>query len=1830
MSPHEGGWLFRDGPGRDDKGRAKTTLDNLRAQMSDAWDRAWVATEDWVDWAQTRGNDFQEAVGFGHHDGTGGWEFGIWMILDTAVGLVGWMIFGSAWGNVKVGMKRMIQIGAVMLLCVIAHYVWAVCYPVVSIIMAVLMAVVWACKKVLRLVGTVMFYSQKWTGGAPEAADAEFHGPGTGVVPETAVLRTFKRSGDNQKLVVVKRGGEVAVFNVGTDSVTIRSHGLYLPVEPDTVRGDPGLSQLLSRQDKIHLCRNSACTEEGGEHFAEYAVAKKFVPEKFQSAQAKQGAMSATKKVWDWMMPAGNKAVRTVVGRMKEFASESETEDCRCVAATISWKTSEGVQMLSDARCTGVGSQFSQLLTEDVPVGTGSTCPEDVYLCSKHASMYLSKRYPQKCGNSECMNHGNKFHSGVRLCNEHFPGRGRREEASSSTQRSRTRSRARNQGGDAAMPPEEDNDADMEVDDEENGEVGARQLLRGASEARREPSARPPRRSHSRSPGHTPKSNIQRNLARIEMLSSPGSEPESRLLELFFEKYANGKAEGTKEDQVRSTIERERVMDREDVLKRLIEEAKHEQARGQRGLTRFIQKWQKEVAVMEKPRDTPSDWSMVSGPSQQASPLQPAVPPIPASFQEVSQPHLDAKPVEGDRPSKVDVKTKGEVATLKIAAPSVYKDDRRAGAGAARGSEDDEPVAQIAKALQHQTAELASLVRSQAEGSGTQPAGTLKGLNRQSEELVYLMRACGQYDVKVGAGEHGQGLANALLAAQVGASTRLRTAGFRQKMSQRLAVGLAGPYWGVNDKHALSAADFVGYTDAELDQFASEARGGKGAAEQRPPAPTRFDEWVARVRRQNDVWALLYGAEWKPVRNNALELLSEWHLSSPHRWPLNVVMDLWEELHWRCVEDFKVVLRNLKREIGRETITLNELKFHALMPGPDGNAWLVMPNTFDLERPGSWFQEEILPRIDRKQDRLLWNLTWQGGAKRDRPAQGPSTSAGGVAQDQDRPTIKSLWGPKLSPEEVNKAKERAPLDRNGTLLCWGNLCHVGCSTANCQRSHEGLRGSFESLDPCVQMQFLKRGGLKRMKMETKESVGLKIKEIRAKVDKDKADKIQDGKRRGSKAGRGETEEHASEKVENQGTETSSTKAGECRQVRFQEVPEQFHVDYTKDEDIEQYVKGPDQKWGENAHVPQKEHGGRDGESAPEDARKLVQAAQALGKSETLQRFEKASDDLYAWAAARVARDPGIDATSLLREMATYGLGETAREAADMLEGEDGGRAGSQRIDVLEAKWDFNTGQPGIGTVKIDGESWKYYDYKEEVYMTEELSSLLKIPEPVKEKRQCVTLSLAAGLLQHQQGDVPSVGEAQKEAQQLRLEQARQAVEAAGTMGEPEEMVSAVDETRVYVHDIVQAHHEKDFRSLAVFPLQKLQEARLVVIRADFRGGLIVESVVGSQWQPGGWDLPVLIWKGHMMLLEAPEKASLERLVESADYVATPALGFTFFWHSRHDQPRTAPGQLFCRLCKPARRAGNWVTQCRQHSCLATVATMAGGDPTSRVIREVCPASGQDPNTSLVLQEVFAGTGRITAAWRKNGVALEPVEVFEQPHAKEGYKEAHDLLQETNRQRLLTQARNGGANVWWIAAPCTSYCDWQLENGGTRTFQAPEGTGQGPHGERERQGNVLSTFGAELFETVLDNGGFPICESSAMSGRYPKQWDLPAWKRVLSRPDVDFIEFPMCAFGLGPPDEPHQFYVHRTRVVFPRHDPLRQVLLRPCPGVSSVHRHVALKGARPGSSVTRCTEAGAYAWEFVNVVTAVLQSSLRVGGGRFSTTVGFFQSRRQTS
>ena len=108
----------------------------------------------------------------------------------------------------------------------------------------------------VKKLGTLVYWAQRAAGGVPEAAGAEFLGPGTGRIPETTDLRSFKKTGSADKWVLVRREGKIAVFKVGPDNQTIRTPGLFVSLEVDSMRGDPDVVEACKGHDKLHLCRH--------------------------------------------------------------------------------------------------------------------------------------------------------------------------------------------------------------------------------------------------------------------------------------------------------------------------------------------------------------------------------------------------------------------------------------------------------------------------------------------------------------------------------------------------------------------------------------------------------------------------------------------------------------------------------------------------------------------------------------------------------------------------------------------------------------------------------------------------------------------------------------------------------------------------------------------------------------------------------------------------------------------------------------------------------------------------------------------------------------------------------------------------------------------------------------------------------------------------------------------------------------------------------------------------------------------------------------------------------------------------------------------------------------------------------------------------------------------------------------------------------------------------------------------------------------------------------------------------------------------------------------
>ena len=81
----------------------------------------------------------------------------------------------------------------------------------------------------------------------------------------------------------------------------------------------------------------------------------------------------------------------------------------------------------------------------------------------------------------------------------------------------------------------------------------------------------------------------------------------------------------------------------------------------------------------------------------------------------------------------------------------------------------------------------------------------------------------------------------------------------------------------------------------------------------------------------------------------------------------------------------------------------------------------------------------------------------------------------------------------------------------------------------------------------------------------------------------------------------------------------------------------------------------------------------------------------------------------------------------------------------------------------------------------------------------------------------------------------------------------------------------------------------------------------------------------------------------------------------------------------------------------------------------------------------------------------------------------PIELYEQPHARQGPRADHDTTTPQAQAALLADARSGRYLFWWLGFPCTGFCSWNKVNGATRTKARPDGDPGGARGERREAG-----------------------------------------------------------------------------------------------------------------------------------------------------------------
>eukprot|EP00972_Heterocapsa_arctica_P011959 1752426-Heterocapsa_arctica.AAC.1 len=84
------------------------------------------------------------------------------------------------------------------------------------------------------------------------------------------------------------------------------------------------------------------------------------------------------------------------------------------------------------------------------------------------------------------------------------------------------------------------------------------------------------------------------------------------------------------------------------------------------------------------------------------------------------------------------------------------------------------------------------------------------------------------------------------------------------------------------------------------------------------------------------------------------------------------------------------------------------------------------------------------------------------------------------------------------------------------------------------------------------------------------------------------------------------------------------------------------------------------------------------------------------------------------------------------------------------------------------------------------------------------------------------------------------------------------------------MTQAEADVRAHCHDIVNAHHDKDYRCFQAFPAAVLETEVVHVWRVSHWGQLSIDVLRGAKSDPSRPPLAVLIHRRHMRALRPPD------------------------------------------------------------------------------------------------------------------------------------------------------------------------------------------------------------------------------------------------------------------------------------------------------------------------------------------------------------------------
>ena len=1094
-------------------------------------------------------------------------------------------------------------------------------------------------------------------------------------------------------------------------------------------------------------------------------------------------------------------------------------------------------------------------------------------------------------------------------------------------------------------------------------------------------------------------------------------------------------------------------------------------------------------------------------------------------------------------------------------------------------------------------------IKKATEGDRRTAPGTKSYIGPEESLDLYLARGCNTLTVEVCPDTTGKDLFDGLKKRACGHSKHLlQSIGWPCLITNGIAYGIAAMSHGGRDhttlpNWTLSVAQAVTATPKDFDHYEMPK---DDKVEAKPRHPTHFATWLKQARNEIKMLGSVLGLEHRAGRLRALEQIEQAHEADPEAWPETYCYSLWEELKAAWVEELREGRRRLCKLLNCEQPRKEDLRFVALAPG----SGFTFPTTFELDDPQGYYQKVCVPRQQRAIKSIIFGQLHhrrQAPAKvgenpgEERTGEEPGESrigrvkgAKGDKGDNPKNATKAYpAGKRLRPKEASDSIRHGPKTKEGKPICWDSACHSGCQREACSHAHVPIQGT-RGLHWTVVAQLIRRGGLKSGPVIQPSQVDGRIAQLRSQAKQEQGDKVAEGSKQGG----------------------GGDKQGWL-------PPEEYELQYT----LRELTRGPDYSWLEDAGPGPHETKEWSQPVTHPEALKRQGKLKELEDAGIFRDLKDASEYMQSHVRGRVLNDAlegrETSVEEVLLEASSQGCKELAEEAMQELQrrGRVGREDSPHSAWVGPPTWDDHAGY-GTGRFQFlcGGRSYdcEYIDYKDTVPAGEQIASALGMRPGELEERQCLLLHPAAGILAWENGGRPSLPEVQELAQRMREELWDHAAVAAGELGDPAPWIGAREhEVRGFIHDCLHSHHDKDYRLFHAFPITKLQGYTMQFWRVNYLGQYQVDHIVGKDRGSEERIIPFLIHGGHIRLLNPGDMEAGLRLAREITLAGKADREWvTVGWREVLEgedpaAPLVPSKRPKCARCQDQQsdKVGQRITQIPW--------SFEEHDPSTQ---EQILARGHQPLRDkpafaygIVAQEIFAGSGGWTRAMREAGHrTLEPVEVFEDPMLQKGYRPDHDIKDPEVRSRLMAQARAlpgpDSPNLYHFGTVCTSFCDFNLLNGGTRTFERPEGD-PSRLTQSEEDGNLFCEFTSDLcLEAYLHDKEFVI-ENTMPTGRYPKLWDQPAMKRLQVATGALFIPAHLCEWGLAPADQPSKRYRKgQWNLVSPGVYAYALLLARPC---QRQHEHVPVKGGSAVGNYPRTREAQVYppalcrAWAIVH-------------------------------